>query len=123
MRIANKLTLARGGIVTLLTVASLTLGVGVAQADRNIPARSKAAIRNAQKKQEANGGHSIEVICEGKVSKTGSCGGGYTTYSHGIPIMHGGAPGGANPGSGGQSSVKSHNRARHNLFPRRSIRR
>jgi len=120
MHTTNRLTLGRGALVAVVTIASLTLGVGLARADRNIPARSKQEIRKAQRQKEANGGHNIEVICEGKVSKTGSCGGGYTTYSHGIPIMHGGAPAG---GNGGHSSVRSHSAAGHGLFPRRSIRR
>jgi len=126
MNMNNRLTLARGGLIAVLAIASLAFGGGVAQARGNIPGRSNKAIRDAKKKQEANnGGHSIEVICAGKVSSTGSCGGGYWTDEKGVQVYHSGVHGGGGSSNGGSghSSVKSHNPARHNLFPRRPIRR
>ncbi|MEJ2509615.1 MAG: hypothetical protein P8009_09095 [Gammaproteobacteria bacterium] len=124
MHMGIKLTRVRCGIVTVATIASLTLGLGIAQADVNIPARSKAEMRKAQKQKEAHGGHQIEVICAGKVSTTGSCGGGYWTNVNGIPVYHGGAHGGGSGGgTGGKASARSHTSARHGLFPRRTIRR
>jgi len=91
----------QGLAVATLFATGLAMTIGCAQADVNIPGRSKAAMRSHKRQGKRR---SIQFICPDGSTNTTGCGGGTWKDVNGVKVHSPGTPGKGSP----KSSASGH---------------